>query len=248
MSTAIVTKLLRYAASLVIAYMSGVGFVFLFRTEPTLVEIVSSCKIVSLLILIYANREIPEAVDMNRHKGVARVNFLIIVFSGFILVMMVVKTVAADYASMAFPPQGELAISLFSRNAYWLSVAPIFSYFALDVWLAYVRRDASATDHDNAMEFVVFRDLVCVAPLALVLTLAEIYSTVSPLPDARASAEFFFSGALAVILLSSAIATKALNLVHEERAHSAAAAAEKPAPRALPMPTVGERRRAVGDG
>ncbi|TVQ58285.1 MAG: hypothetical protein EA355_02340 [Rhodobacteraceae bacterium] len=246
MSTAIVTKLLRYAASLVIAYMGGVGFVFLFRAEPTLVEIVSSCKIVSLLILIYANREIPESVDMRRHAGVARVNFLIIVFSGLILVMMVVKTVAADYASMAFPPRGEMAISLFSRNSYWLSVAPIFAYFMLDVWLAFVRRDAIATDHDNAMEFVVFRDLVCVAPLALVLALAEIYSTFARVPDARASAEFFFSGALAVILLSSAIATKALNLVHEERGHAVTPTAM--APRALPEPSASERMRAVRNG
>jgi hypothetical protein len=183
---------------------------------------------------------------MNRHRGVANANFLIIVFSGLILVMMVVKTVAADYAAMAFPPRGEIAISMFSRNSYWLSVAPIFAYFGLDVYLAYFRRNSTASDHDNAMEFVVFRDLVCVAPLALVLVLAEVYSAVSRLPDARASAEFFFSGALAVILLSSAIATKALNLVHEHRAH--VAAQEGDAAQTLASAPARERVRAVKTG
>ena len=67
------------------------------------------------------------------------------------------------------------------------------------------------------MEFVVFRDLVCAAPLAFVLLLAEIYGGVAANePVARATAEVFFSRALAVILLSSA--TRAWNGAEIEQA------------------------------
>jgi hypothetical protein len=213
----IVRDVMIYAASVVFAYLGGVAFVYLFVAEPQLVDIVSACKIVSLLILIYANREIPEMIELDRHADISIANFGVIIISGLILVLMVVKTVVDGQATATFPPAGQTVIGFFSRNAYWISVIPVFCYVALDLFIAFVRRGAKQDRH-NAMEFVVFRDLVCAGPLALVLLLAEVYGqTAANEPAARATAEVFFSGALAVILLSSAIATKALNRLQHER-------------------------------
>lgn len=213
----IMVDVVLYAASLVLAYGAGIVFVLLFVSQPGLVDIVSACKIMSLLILIYANRETPETIDIRRQADLSLVNFLIIVLSGLIMVLMVVKIVVDSSGLANFPSGGRRLMDFFSDNAYWISTLPVFSYVALDVVIAFLRR-GSPRDRANAMEFVVFRDLVCAAPLALVLLLAEVYGGVAAdEPAARATAEVFFSGGLAVILLSSAIATKALNRVQHER-------------------------------
>ena len=230
MPQSIVRDVLFYAASVVIAYAGGIAFVFLFVNQPGLVDIVSSCKVVSLLILIYANREIPETIELENHADVSFLNFAIIIVSGLILVLMVIKIVAEPLAPAELPPGGRFVIDFFSRNSYWISVIPVFAYVALDGFIAFVRHRPGA-DRANAMEFIVFRDLVCAAPLALVLLLAEVYGhTAQSEPAARATAEVFFSGALAVILLSSAIATKALNRLQHDRARAAAAAETLRAP------------------
>lgn len=207
-----------YAASVVLAYAGGVAFVYLFVNKPGLVDIVGACKIVSLLILIYANREIPEVIEIDRHTDLNFLNFILIILSGLILVLMVIKTVIDTPGIMAFPEGGRAVMDFFDANSYWLSTLPVFWYVLLDVYIAFIRPLSTDRDRENAMEFVVFRDLVCAAPLALVLLLAEFYGSLAlDEPAARATAEVFFSGALAVILLSSAIATKALNRIQHER-------------------------------
>lgn len=217
MPSRLLRDVLIYAASVVLAYAGGVAFVFLFVAQPGLVDIVSACKIVSLLILIYANREIPEAIKLEREAAVSFANFAVIIVSGLILVMMVLKTVLAPDAVAGFPPAGRSVMTFFEQNSYWVSVIPIFCYVALDLVLAFLRR-GSERDRANALEFVVFRDLVCVAPLALVLAISEVYHfSARTDPMARDAVEVFFSGGLAAILLSSAIATKALNRLQHER-------------------------------
>lgn len=220
-------KVVGYAAAVVTAYLAGIGFVFLFVPTPSLVDLVSACKIVSLLALIYANREIPENIEMERHADIHWANFTIVLCSMLVLLMMVVKVVVDDYAITTLAPAGRDILQWFDANAYWVSTAPVFAYCALDLYIAFIRRGCPQ-DHEVAMEFVVFRDLVCAAPLALVLALSELYVAASPLEDAAFHATFFFSGALAVILLASAIATKALNLTQSARRLARAEAGEQP--------------------
>jgi hypothetical protein len=221
MSPPILINVIGHGAALAAAYALGIGFVLMFVPTPSLVDMVSACKIVSLLALVYANRETPENIDIERHVEVSVINFAIVIASILVLLLMVVKTVVDDYAMLQLPQRGRVVLTWFDANAYWVSTVPIFGYFALDLYLSF-RPGASPSDHETAREFLVFRDLVCVGPLALVLLLAELYSLNSTLPDARESATFFFGGALTVILLASAVATKALNLSQTaRRAHDA---------------------------
>ncbi|MGF1554051.1 MAG: hypothetical protein ACFBWO_16340 [Paracoccaceae bacterium] len=213
---AFVVPLLTYAGLLVLAYGAGVGFVMLFVPSPTLVDIVSACKIVSLFVLIYSNRETPESIDIGRHRDISAANLLIVLMSIGVLLLMVVKTVVDDYAMMTLAPAGRAVLMWFDANGHWVSTLPLFGYFALDLYIAFGGAH-DPRDRAAAREFVAFRDLVCAAPLALVLILTEAYAALSPLAEARDDAAFFFGGALAVILLSSAIASKALNLSQEAR-------------------------------
>ncbi|SEA53627.1 hypothetical protein [Rubrimonas cliftonensis] len=228
----LVGAVMRHSIWLVAMYGLGVGFVLLFVASPTLVDIVSACKVVSLLALVYANRETPESIDIDHRPEVSAINFAIIGASALVLLMMVVKIVVDDHAMVTIAPAGQIALIWFSANAYWVSTLPVFGYFALDFYIA-LGRGSSPQDREAAWEFVIFRDLVCIAPLALVLALAEVYTTFSPLPDAAQSAEFFFGGALTVILLGSAVATKALNV---SQAHRREAGTVRPTPLSRPMP------------
>lgn len=226
---AMLVLILRHAVWLVAAYACGIGFVLVFVPTPSLVDLVAACKIVSLLALLYANRETPESIDIERRADVSAVNTAIIVVSAAVLLLMVIKTVVDDYAMLTLAPKGQAVLAWFDLNAYWVSTLPVFAYFGLDLYIALGR--GCPRDREAAWEFVVFRDLVCVAPLALVLALAEAYTALSPLPDASESALFFFSGALSVILLGSAVATKALNVSQEARRATAHRRAAMAAPR-----------------
>lgn len=85
-----------YTLALTLAYAAGIGFVFLFVAQPDLVQIVSACKIVSLIILVYANREIPHHIDLTNQTDLKTVNHLIVLFSVVVLILLTIKTLVQD--------------------------------------------------------------------------------------------------------------------------------------------------------
>ena len=209
-------QMLRYVVLLLAAYTFGIGAVLLFVATPDLVDVVAACKIVSLFILIYANREIPHTIELDRQPDLDRINQIIVVLCSIILMLLSVKTVVQDYSLLALPPLGQQIIAFFSYNSYWIATLPVFTYGLLNLHIAFLRRSGD-TERRVALEFVLFRDLVCAVPLALVLLLTEAYRMISGKPEAASNAELFFSGAIAVILLSSAIATRSLDLLQKRK-------------------------------
>lgn len=209
-------SMLRYVALLLVAYTCGIASVFIFVVQPDLVDVVAACKIVSLFILIYANREIPHTIELERQHDLARINQAIVVMSSIILILLSVKTIVQDYSLLALPPMGHQIIAFFSYNSYWIATLPVFVYGLLNLHIAFIRQ-SSDLERRVALEFVLFRDFVCAVPLALVLLVTETYRFLSTKPDAALYAELFFSGAIAVILLSSAIATRSLDLLQKRK-------------------------------
>lgn len=205
-----------HTLALTLAYAAGIGFVFLFVAQPDLVQIVSACKIVSLIILVYANREIPHHIDLTNQTDLKTVNHLIVLFSVVVLILLTIKTLVQDYSLLQTTENGQRIIAFFSYNSYWISTMPVFLYCMLDIHIAFFR-SSGGRDRHAAAEFVLFRDLVCAVPLALVLLVTETYRMFSETPDAAKFAELFFSGAIAVILLSYAIASRALDLLQARR-------------------------------
>jgi hypothetical protein len=222
MLSSTIVRIILYTVSLLAAYGLGILWVFMFVASPDLIDMVSSCKIVSLIILIYANREIPHAIDIGKHADVQNLNLLIISMSSLILILMIIKTIVQDYSLIGFPPAGYKIISFFSSNSYWLSTMPVFAYAFFDVFIAFIRK-SPPDDRRIAIEFIIFRDLVCALPLAMVLLLTELYLFMSTYPNAEQNAQLFFSGAIAVILLSSSISSKALDLMQSRRRAAEAA-------------------------
>jgi hypothetical protein len=216
MLTDTIVKVSLFTASLLVAYAFGIGFVFTFVHDPDLVDIVASCKIVSLIILLYTNREIPHNIDIAKQSDVRKINHVIIFVSTLVLTLMIIKTVVQDYSILDAPEHGRLLLSFFNANSYWISTVPIFSYVLLDLFIAF-GRNSTPSDRRIAIEFILFRDLVCALPLGLVLLLAEVYLFFEPHEGADAHAQFFFSGAIAVILLSSSISSRALDLLQTRR-------------------------------
>jgi hypothetical protein len=216
-----------FTASLLLAYAFGIGFVFMFVQTPDLVDIVSACKIVSLIILLYTNREIPHNIDFAKQSDVRKINQLIIFISTLVLTLMIIKTVVQDYSILDTPEYGRIMLSFFNDNSYWISTIPIFSYVLLDLFIAF-GRGSSPQDRKIAVEFILFRDLVCALPLALVLLLAELYLFFAPHEAADAHAQFFFSGAIAVILLASSISSRALDLMQTRRRRAGESALTEP--------------------
>lgn len=210
--TMTVGKVLTYTLMLLLAYGAGVAFVFLLVVDPGLIEIVAACKIVSLFVLIYANREIPHTIDIETQTDLLHINKFIIVLCTVIAIMLIIKTVVQDYSLLTLPPHGAMLLGFFNENSYWLSTLPIFLYCLMDIYIAFVRRSAE-NERRVAMEFILFRDLVCAVPLALVLILTEAFLLVRPDAVDRVSVEMFFSGAIAVIQLSSAISSRALDVL-----------------------------------
>lgn len=207
-----VGQVLRTMIVLLAAYGAGIGFVFLLVVDPGLVELVAACKIVSLFILIYANREIPHTIDIARRADILHMNHAIIVLSSVIAMLLIIKTVVQDYSLLTLPETGARLMGFFTVHSYWIATLPIFLYFLLDIYIAFFRR-CPEVERRVALEFILFRDLVCAVPLMLVLLLTEAYLLTSQQPGARAYAELFFSGAIAVIQLSSAIASRALDVL-----------------------------------
>lgn len=207
-----VGQVLRYLAILLCCYGAGIGFVFVLVVDPGLIELVAACKIVSLFILIYTNREIPHSIDIERRADILHANHAIIVLSTVIAILLIIKTVVQDYSLLVLPDTGAVLMAFFTVHSYWVATLPIVLYCLLDLYIVFYGH-GSETERRVALEFFLFRDLVCAVPLMLVLLLTEAFLLTTASPDGRAAAELFFSGAIAVIQLSSAIASRALDVL-----------------------------------
>lgn len=207
----IMIRVVRDLALVVLAYVAALLAARSFVPEPDLVAFVSACKIVSFLFLLYENTEMPARVNMRQQPMFRRLNQLIIAYSVGVLLMMLVKLIKNDAYLASIPPASAEVIVTFDALSYVFSSVPVFAYAALNLALLF-SRSTTEQDRINIKQFLVFRDLSCAGPLILVLMLTEVYVIFGGFEsDPRRSAEIFYSGGLAVILLTSAIVTMGLN-------------------------------------
>ncbi|MEM1316071.1 MAG: hypothetical protein AAGI51_16055 [Pseudomonadota bacterium] len=207
----ILTRVSRDLLVVVCVYVFALLAARSFVPQPDLVAFVSACKIVSFLFLLYENTEMPARVNMDQQPYFKRLNQLIIAYSVIVLLMMLVKLIKNEDYLASIPPASAEVLVMFESLSYVFSSIPVFAYAALNYALLF-SRSTTEQDRINIKQFLVFRDLTCAGPLILVLLLTEVYVIFGGFElDPRRSAEIFYSGALAVILLSSAIVTTGLN-------------------------------------
>ncbi|MEM6440235.1 MAG: hypothetical protein AAF763_11165 [Pseudomonadota bacterium] len=207
----ILTRVARDLLVVIGAYVFALVVARNFVPQPDLVAFVSACKIVSFLFLLYENTEMPARVNMDQQPYFKRLNQMIIGYSVIVLLMMLVKLIQNEAYLSSIPPASADVLITFEALSYVFSSIPVFAYAALNYALLF-SRSTTEQDRINIKQFLVFRDLTCAGPLILVLLLTEVYVIFGGFEEnPRRSAEIFYSGALAVILLSSAIVTTGLN-------------------------------------
>lgn len=201
---------------LALLYLLATLFVIGFIADSNLTSLVISWKIVSLAHLIYEHRETPRAIELPR--PFKTFNDLILVCSFIIIALMFLKLFVDETGVGRMPPFGQTVMTMFKEHSHYVSIAPILAYFVFDLVL-YDRTRDDPEKRRKVMQFLIYKDLFCTLPLLVVFLFTEIYAAVTDITGDQI--EIFFSGSIAVIVFSSAIATETLNELHRRQARRA---------------------------
>jgi len=222
----------KYVVLVIFGYSVAVtGYLFAaeyLEIEPKLSSIVDACKFVSFLSLLYIggelayHREQLASVELFRGLGFLTLFAkLIIPISAVIMGLIGLKIAIGafklfgDYHS--FPPTGLVFYRTLEVYLPYAATFPIFAYSLLNAVAAFypvknagelsvARKRELYTNKKRCVQFFVFSNLTVLVPLVGVLTLLF----VSGNDGLSAERDTFLSGAVAVIILVSSIAAKAV--------------------------------------
>jgi hypothetical protein len=189
-----------------IGYVAVIVATFLIKYEVTLVDIVTSGKIFSLFMLLVVNGEIASEIDKNQ-KDIKIINYSILVIVILITIVTTMKFLELDITKSNASNFIKSTIEFTYSNIFWISAFPLIAYSFLDCYIAYFKK-GSDQEKEVAKKFLIFVDLTCIFPLVLVYILATVYSKI--IVSGQDGIEVFTSGSMAIVLMSSAIATKAV--------------------------------------
>ena len=184
--------------------------IFFMRETFGAIEIVGVLKLASLAILLAVNGEIAVKVSGDR-KDVRNINYLIILFVAVTLIFQFLKILDLQLPESGNKGTTILVFEFLKDNIFWISTFPIFMYTALDFYIAF----AGNSDNDErliAKLYIMFVDVPIVFPLLVVLALSSILLWFDP---SSVEQNLFISGSMAIIIISSSVATKAVNEMQE---------------------------------
>jgi len=201
----------RYIGWLAFGYAAVTASAYLIKDTVTLVDVVTIGKIFSLIALLLVNGDVPRAVD-KQERDIKIINYLILIGVILITIISSIKFLGLDLNESTASPIIKSALGVIYKHIFWLSALPLIAYAILDFYIAYFRR-GRLQEQQTALKFFVFVDMVCVLPLALVYILSIIHAEF--ITGEKFEAAAFSSGSMAIVLLSSAIATKAVDVFLE---------------------------------
>jgi hypothetical protein len=190
-----------YVAVVAAAYLIGPGLVVAMLTNPTLIDVVTACKLGSLLSIIWVNGEIAHQIDKSR-STIRRTN---LIFLGAISLLSVALLGKLLHYQPASPFFGQVAEVVY-RNLWWLASFPLVAYGALNLYVAYAM-ESDRTEAAAAERFLVGVYVICVVPLLVVFLFLYFFARYLHEPFI----EVFISGSMAIVLLASSFATKAVD-------------------------------------
>lgn len=192
-------------------YSFAIFIVYIAKQPFKIIDVISTLKLGSLITLIVVSGEIAKGVDRDK-KDIRRINYLIIFITIFIGIFQFLKLIGFDGSNTQVNPNFQYYLSRIIDWMLYISTAPIFLYALLDVYIAYFRTDS--TDHEKlvAKFYIIFVDFVCVVPLLIVITLSIFYIL---LGNSRDLIDYVFGGSVAIIIIASAIAAKAVDELEE---------------------------------
>lgn len=191
----------RYVVSFSGAFLIVAGLVVAVMPSPTLIDVVTACKIGSLVSILWVNGEIAHEIDRSR-RGIRAAN---LVFLGVVALLIMVLLAKLFHMKPTTAPLAAFTQAIYG-HLWWLSAFPLFAYGGLNIAVAYFVA-GNRTEAAVAQRFVVFVYAVCVAPLLIVFILLYFFSRYLHAPPI----DVFTSGSMAVVLLASSFATKAVD-------------------------------------
>ena len=180
----------------------------LIKNNADLVDVVTMGKMLSLGLVLLVNGKITKEIDKNQND-IKRINQFLLVCVLLIIIITFIKFISIDINKSSASTELKYLISLFYASIYWIGIFPLIGYAILDFYIAYIRR-STIEEKNVAKTFFIFVDIACVFPLLLIYIITISYTkffTSKPLNE-----EVFMSGSMAVVLMSSAIATKAVEI------------------------------------
>jgi len=201
-----------YIAKLLVGYTLITLLAIASKQETSLVDIVTACKICSLFILIMVNGDIAKEIDRNQ-KDIKLINHSTLAIAIFITIISAIKFFNLNLDNSSISSWFKNILTFSHRNMYWISAFPLVAYAFLDLYIAYIRK-GTHEEKAIAIKFLVFVDLACVLPLVIVYLLTGIYGFFR-VPEDHGS-ELFTSGSMAIALLASAIAAKAVDVFFDK--------------------------------
>jgi hypothetical protein len=175
-------------------------------------QAITVCKISSLGYLIITNHDL--AIG-SRHKPIcAKINIFILTIVLFILIASIAdiantKKILVDWNHPARP-----FFLFFIENATYISVFPFIAFFFLDFYI-YTASDSDCVDKQIASDFIVYSDVISFVPLVMVGVLLYWYSFQNQY-DLN-EVKVFFSGIIAILLLTSTLSASVLDAYHTEK-------------------------------
>ncbi len=195
-----------YIGKVALWYFVITAATFIIKDDVSLVDVVTIGKIFSLFMLLIVNGEIATDID-KRQKDIRIINCGILIVVIVITIITAMKFCGLDLEKSSISWFAKIILKFIYYNIFWISAFPLIAYAILDGYIAYMR-NGTKKEKEVAVKFIVFVDLVCIFPLVLVYILTAIYSKI--VTSQVVGLEVFTSGSMAIVLMSSAIATKAV--------------------------------------
>ena len=203
-------------AALVLAYGAATAITYMAIPSPSLTDVVNAFELVSLLVLIIVNGDISQEVNSGTPL-LRKLNRCILGISSVLFFLLFLEVLSIPAVSTTGRSWLQHVLNLLENNIYWLSSFPLVAYAALDFYSAYGRPKSSisglAASVDSsvlAKRFIAFVDLACVFPLMLVLAFTLFHQEADP--SNQLDVRLFVSGSMAVVLVASSVAAKAVEI------------------------------------
>lgn len=187
-----------------VCYILGYLFLQWLKQGVDLADSAAILKTLSLTALVILGGELAIKVD-EQQKDIKWLNIGIVAISLLLLILLFLKLFDFSLENTSFNQSAKNAFNSALKSSYWLSGLPIFLYGILNGYIAFFRAKGSEEEKKAALRFFVFSDLVCIAPMIAVLTIAWLYSSSDP-----GSIEAFVNGAMAMIIIASNTSTKVI--------------------------------------
>ena len=195
-----------YVVLSALGYVAVTAVTFLIKSTVDLVDIVTLGKIFSLSMLIVVNGDVASDNDMKK-PDIRISNYTILAVSLLLTIINTMKFFTLDIQNSSVSAAVKPVLQFLYSNVSWLSAFPLVAYAILDFYIAYLRTGTSL-EKDVARKFLVFVDIPCVFPLIAIYALVVWCS--QRFHADLVGVEIFLSGSMAIVLMASAIATKAV--------------------------------------